>query len=109
MIQQQNLAELIDAIRQRLLAHFAPEKIILFGSYAHGAPTPDSDLDLLLVMDTEVPVWERYQLARQAIGAVGTPVDIFVLTPEEFAETKDVVGSLAYAPAKYGQVINEKP
>ena len=38
----------------RKIAHeFHPERIILFGSYAYGKPTPDSDVDLLVIMPFE--------------------------------------------------------
>ena len=109
MIHTQAVPAAVERIRQRLLERCAPRKIILFGSYAHGQPTADSDLDLLVVMETSLPFWQRQQLVRQVIGPVELPVDVFVLTPEEFDETKDVVGGLAYMPAKYGQVIHENP
>ena len=37
---------------QRIVSELKPEKIILFGSYAYGNPTPDSDVDLLVIMKT---------------------------------------------------------
>ncbi len=41
----------IEALARRIAEQFQPQKIILFGSYASGNPTPDSDVDLLVVMD----------------------------------------------------------
>ena len=38
---------------KRIVSELKPEKIILFGSYAYGNPTPDSDVDLLVIMDTK--------------------------------------------------------
>ena len=107
MQRTQEVNEIIEAIKQRLVEQYHPKKIILFGSYANGQPTTDSDLDLLLIMDTDLPPLERNLAARKAVGPVTLPVDIFVFTPEEFAETKDVIGGLTYAPAKYGRVIYE--
>lgn len=109
MIQTQALPAAVAQIRQRLIERCDPQRIILFGSYAYGQPDADSDLDLLVVMETALPPGERQRSVRQAIGRVNLPVDVFVLTPEEFEETKDVIGGLAYVPAKYGQVIHEKP
>jgi len=100
--------EMIQEIVQKIVANYAPQKIILFGSYAYGEPNEDSDLDLLVIMDTTLPPSERYAKLRQSLGPLEIPVDIFVLTPEEFEETRDIVGGLAYAPAKYGQVVYEK-
>ena len=39
--------ETIDGVAKAIVENFHPEKIILFGSYASGTPTPDSDLDFL--------------------------------------------------------------
>ncbi len=46
MITEENIRELCE----RIVQEFQPEKIILFGSYASGNPTPDSDVDLLVVL-----------------------------------------------------------
>lgn len=107
MQQTRDITGIIDAIKERLVTRYHPKKIILFGSYANGRPTTDSDLDLLLIMDTDLPPLERNLAARRAIGPVTIPIDVFVFTPEEFEETKDVIGGLTYAPAKYGRVIYE--
>lgn len=54
-------------IVERLIP-LSPEKIILFGSYAYGKPTEDSDIDLFLVKDTEKRNWTKYELdARKKI------------------------------------------
>jgi len=104
-----SIKAVVEEVVRRLREHSSPEKIILFGSYAGGRPTKDSDLDILVVLDTALPPWERSATLRQAVGTVGVPIDIFVLTPDEFEETKEVIGGIAYAPAKYGQVVYEKP
>ena len=38
---------------EKIVRAIKPKKIVLFGSYAHGRPTPDSDVDLLIVWDTD--------------------------------------------------------
>jgi len=47
--------QLPEAVR-RIVETLHPEKIILFGSYARGNPTSDSDVDLLVIMETDLPV-----------------------------------------------------
>jgi predicted nucleotidyltransferase len=42
----------LDEIVRRLVAEYQPETIILFGSYAYGEPTEDSDIDLHIIMET---------------------------------------------------------
>ena len=46
MIDEQRIMELCE----RIVEEFQPDKIILFGSYAFGTPTPDSDVDMLVVL-----------------------------------------------------------
>jgi len=100
--------ELLHQIVQKIVSGCAPEKIILFGSSVSGAPTPQSDLDLLVIMDTTLPPMDRSVRLRQAIGPMDVPLDLFVLTPEEYEESKDVISGIAYAPAKYGRIIYAK-
>lgn len=51
----------------RLVSELKPEKIILFGSYAYGNPTPDSDVDLLIVMRTRAKYIDRYVVVSNAL------------------------------------------
>lgn len=52
----------IRAVVRQIVEQFQPEKIILFGSYAYGKPRPESDVDLLVIMDT--PFSETEQAIR---------------------------------------------
>ncbi len=69
---------LIDSIVEGL----SPEKIILFGSYATGQADKDSDIDLLIIANSNQDrlerIWQVYKLLR---GKRETPMDIIVLTP----------------------------
>ncbi|MBI4504404.1 MAG: nucleotidyltransferase domain-containing protein [Chloroflexi bacterium] len=96
----------LDEIVRRIVAAYAPQKILLFGSHAYGQPDEDSDIDLLIIKETSEPFLARIAAVRRAIGSVGVPLDVFVLTPDEFEETKDVIGGLAYMPATYGRVVH---
>ena len=60
-----------------------PEKIILFGSYAYGKPTPDSDVDLLVILKTKKPRKERVVAISLLLYPRPFPVDIMVKTPKE--------------------------
>lgn len=105
------MAQTIQSIVQRIAAQCgAAKRAPLFGFRAHGEPDEGvGDLDLLVVNDTQLPPLERCLTIRQGIEPHTLPVDIFVVTPEEFEETKDVIGGIAYAPANYGRVLYEKP
>ena len=80
---------------RRLTAAFSPECIYLFGSWARGEGTPDSDFDLLLVIpDSSLPRYRRDQVAFRALAGVGVPKDVLVLTRAEFDRQRAVVCSL---------------
>lgn len=68
-----------------LLAHEQPEKIILFGSYPAGQVSEWSDLDMVIIKETEAPFLER---VRRVLALLEPRVglDILVYTPKEFAE-----------------------
>jgi uncharacterized protein len=71
---------------ERIARELQPEAIILFGSYAYGQPTPDSDVDLLVIWETELPHLERYLAVSQLLAPRPFPVDILVKTPKELAQ-----------------------
>ena len=68
---------------QRIVSELKPEKIILFGSYAYGNPTPDSDVDLLVIMKTKAREIDRYLAVSNLLYPRQFPVDILVKTPKE--------------------------
>jgi predicted nucleotidyltransferase len=68
---------------EKIVASLHPQKIILFGSYAYGHPTPDSDVDLLVIMETDKPPRERVVAVSLALYPRPFPVDILVKTPRE--------------------------
>src|ERR671923_1914466 len=68
---------------QKIVDELNPEKIILFGSYAYGKPTPHSDVDLLIVLKTTAPLKERSWKVSRLLLPRPFPVDILVKTPKE--------------------------
>jgi predicted nucleotidyltransferase len=82
------LAETLPAALQNLIEQVQPEKIILFGSYASGNPTPDSDVDLLVIVRGKEGESrrERYLRVALALRPRWFPADIIVHTPEEIEE-----------------------
>ena len=78
MVDMQSIEEMIAHIVQE----FQPERIILFGSYAYGTPTADSDVDLLVILPFEG------QAPRKSLEILNKinpsfAVDILVRTPEQ--------------------------
>jgi predicted nucleotidyltransferase len=71
---------------KRIASELKPEKIILFGSYAYGNPTPDSDVDLLVVIETNDKTKEIYRAVSKLLYPRQFPVDIIIRTPKEVEE-----------------------
>jgi len=68
---------------ERNVSELKPEKIILFGAYAYGNPTPHSDVDLLVIMKTKARDIDRYVAVSNVLYPRQFPVDIIVKTPKE--------------------------
>ena len=66
----------------QIARQFRPEKIILFGSYAYGKPTEDSDVDMLVVMSFKGQNPEKATEIWMATKP-NFPIDIMVRKPEE--------------------------
>ena len=81
-------AELLRNIVQKIVAGVHPHKIILFGSYAYGTPSSDSDLDLLVIMDTEDRPAERVLAVSRLLRPRPFPMDILIRTPDEIADAQ---------------------
>jgi predicted nucleotidyltransferase len=71
---------------QRIVEAVQPIKIVLFGSYAYGTPTPDSDVDLLVILETSASRVERYAMISDVLRPRQFPVDILVKTPDELRQ-----------------------
>jgi uncharacterized protein len=68
---------------KKTVRNIAPEKVVLFGSYAYGRPNKDSDIDLLLIVNnTKLTGLKRYAWATEDIEHF-LPMDILVKTPME--------------------------
>lgn len=89
----------LDTIIERIVEVADPERIILFGSAAHGEMGPHSDLDLLVVRKVEGR--SRGHLVEEIymnLIGVGQAVDVIVVSPEEIEEYRDS-HSLVISPA----------
>lgn len=97
--------EQIDQIVQTIIEEYKPSKIILYGSYAYGQPTKDSDLDLLIIKDDESSGVERNRKVRNILKDFTFPVDVIVKSKQEYETFKDIVGTVIYPANKYGKVL----
>jgi len=75
----------VESVISQLARNYKPEFILIFGSYSKGNVHQDSDLDLIIVKDTDKrSIWRRVE-ARKSFET-DLPVDIIVYNPKEFAE-----------------------
>jgi len=108
LITDSRVRETIATVVDGIVAGRNPENVMLFGSYAHGNPTEDSDLDILVVTEKGLSTEETYELQRELSKRFSIPIQLICVSDEEFRETKDVMGGIAYPAAKYGEVLYEK-
>jgi predicted nucleotidyltransferase len=103
-----NDEELLQTIVNRIAEGVHPQKIILFGSWARGERGPHSDIDLLVIQESDLPRLRRYAQVRRLFWGMGLPMDILVYTPEEFARYQSVPGSFTHTVANEGKVLYER-
>jgi len=94
---------------QRIADAVQPEKIILFGSFAYGQPGPDSDVDLLVIMESEQSAHARAVQISEILYPRPFPVDIIVRTPAEVAERIALGDTFFREIMAKGKVLYERP
>ncbi len=77
-------------IVNKVVNSYQPEKVLLFGSYATGKETADSDVDLIIVKDTKTPKHKRGREIRKHLFGILIPIDLKVYTPDEFEKEKNL-------------------
>ncbi len=99
----------IEALKQRLAPHLArARRAIVFGSVARGEADQWSDLDLLIVAETNRPFLERYR-DFEAIYEVWPKLDLLIYTPEEYARMRAEGRPFLEHALSEGIVVHEGP
>jgi predicted nucleotidyltransferase len=91
---------------KRIAQEFKPEKIILFGSHTYGQPTPESDLDLLVVMQFDGDPLEQAVAMLNQLNVL-LPVDLLVRTPEQIRHRLEMGDSFMCDIVERGTVMYE--
>ncbi|MDQ6694927.1 MAG: nucleotidyltransferase domain-containing protein [Chloroflexota bacterium] len=94
----------IEGVAREIVARFDPVQVILFGSYAYGEPTADSDVDLLILMNSDrLPI----QIAADISAGIDHPfaLDILVYTPAQLASAVERNATFATEVVTRGVVL----
>lgn len=97
----------ISEIKEKIVKEINPEKIILFGSYAWGQPTNDSDVDLLIIQKTDKPRRIRQIALRQKLFGNRVPMDIIIYTPEELGKRLSIRDVFVRKILRDGKILYE--
>ncbi len=98
----------IRAVVKQITDQFQPDQVILFGSYAYGKPRPDSDVDLLVVMDT---LLKNSEQAAQIACAIEYHfgLDLLVRTPQQLTERQKLGDFFIQEVIERGKVLYARP
>ena len=95
-------------IANKIVQGYHPDKIILFGSYAIGNPNENSDVDLLIIKNSDLPRPQRTMEAIKILYGAMVPIDLIVYTQAEIEESKENTCSFVYEVLKTGKTIYER-
>lgn len=102
---ESTIREMADIIAHR----FRPLKIYLFGSFATGKATRDSDVDLLVVMPDGTDSHNEAIRIGAALARMPIPKDVIVTTPSEIKRRGHVVNSALRSALREGRLLYDRP
>ena len=92
-----------------IVAYFRPRRVILFGSAARGEAEPDSDIDVIVVVDDDTPPEKvTIKAGRESRRPYRQPADVIPVREETWRRFSWVVGTLPYAARTEGIVVYER-
>jgi len=100
--------EQLQEVARRIKRAFDPQRILLFGSHAYGKPMPDSDVDLLVVMESNERPAARSTAIAKALLDIPFPMDILVRTPDEIHYRLEIGDYFIREILERGEVLYER-
>jgi predicted nucleotidyltransferase len=101
------ISEMIDEATKLLIEAAHPEKTILFGSYAPGDFTRESDLDLLVILPTIHDRREEMVRLRRALKELPMAIDVVVYSEVELERRRNLRGTMLYHALREGIVLHD--
>lgn len=107
MTVENRIKEAIREIAEKIIREYQPRKIILFGSYAYGEPTEDSDIDLFIIKDTDEPPLKRWMELKKLLRDPSRTLAVapLVYTEKELAERVAIKDFFIQEILEKGEVI----
>ena len=101
--------EIISKITKKIRAEYKPQKIILFGSYAYGEPDEDSDIDLLIIKDTDKSSMDRWMEVRRILRDFNKiiPISPLIYTEKELKERLKIKDFFIQEILEKGKIVYE--
>jgi predicted nucleotidyltransferase len=102
------VVEALPAMVARIVSKFSPERISLFGSQAQGDARPDSDVDLLVVLDRVDSKHKAASAIRRELLGLPGAIDVIVSTPDEIARRGHFNGTVLLPALTEGKVLYDR-
>ena len=103
-----NNQRLIRKVIQQIVEAVHPARIILFGSHAYGRPHSESDVDLLVVMQSKKRPVARAAEVSRSLRFYPFPMDILVRTPQKIRERLQIGDPFYEEIIKHGKILYER-
>jgi uncharacterized protein len=104
--------QLVSGMVQAIVEEVEPRRIYLFGSYARGDQTADSDVDLLIIEDErfgpERSRWSELKRIRKALRPFRIPKDVLVYSQDEFEKWETSVNHVIAHALREGKLLYER-
>ncbi len=98
----------IKEMAERIVVACRPRRVVLFGSYARGDAGPDSDVDFLVIQETEAPRPKRSAPLYSLLRDYPCSKDILVFTPREVEDDAGLPHSMVTTALREGRVLYEE-
>jgi predicted nucleotidyltransferase len=104
--------DLIESMAAAIVQEVKPQRVYLFGSCARGTPTPDSDVDFLVVEEEAFGCdrrrWSELRRIRRALRPFRVPKDILVYSREEFDKWQSSANHIIASAVREGRLLYER-